>query len=56
MDLADSAEAAEALYKLLHNMWVFTRHHTLHNWAMMRWFEALIPSSGCISASRKIGC
>ncbi|NLZ88033.1 MAG: hypothetical protein GX916_00880 [Clostridiales bacterium] len=42
-DLADSAEAAEALYKLLHNMWVFTRHHTLHNWAMMRWFEALIP-------------
>lgn len=43
VDLSGSNEAEESLYRLLKNMWVFTRHCTLHNWAALRWFEALIP-------------
>lgn len=42
-DLSGSVEAEESLYRLLKNLWEFTRHCTLHNWAAMRWFEALIP-------------
>lgn len=42
-DLSGSPKAEGSLYKLLRNMWRFTRHCTLHNWAQMRWFEALIP-------------
>lgn len=42
-DLSGSAEVEESLYRLLKNLWVFTHHCTLHNWAAMRWFEALIP-------------
>lgn len=42
-DLSDSGEVEESLYRLLKNFWIFTRHCTLHNWASMRWFEALIP-------------
>ena len=42
-DLAGETAAEESLYRLLKNMWIFTRHCTLHNWAAMRWFEALIP-------------
>lgn len=42
-DLSGSQAAEQSLYRLLDNMWAFTRGNTLHNWASMRWFEALIP-------------
>lgn len=42
-DFTGETAAEESLYRLLKNMWIFTRHCTLHNWAAMRWFEALIP-------------
>ena len=42
-DLSGDERIEEALWRFFQNMWVFTRHTTIHNWASLRWFEALIP-------------
>lgn len=43
VDYTGNQHAENALYRYLKNLWAFSRHVTLHNWAHMRWFEALIP-------------
>lgn len=42
-DLSGDERIEGVLYRFMENLYVFTRHTTLHNWASMRWFEALIP-------------
>ncbi len=42
-DYTDDPKVEEALYRYLKNLWAFSHHITLRNWAQMRWFEALIP-------------
>lgn len=42
-DYVNDPRVEEALYRYLKNLWSFSHHITLQNWAAMRWFEALIP-------------
>ena len=42
-DLSGDDRVEEALYRFFENLYVFTRHTTINNWASLRWFEALIP-------------
>lgn len=42
-DLSGDERAEDALYRFFQNLRVFTRSATIHNWASLRWFEALIP-------------
>lgn len=42
-DLSGDDRVEEAVYRFFQNMWEFTRHTTIDNWASLRWFETLIP-------------
>ncbi|MEG2251502.1 MAG: glycoside hydrolase family 127 protein [Clostridia bacterium] len=42
-DLSNDERIENAIYRFFENMWAFTRHTTIHNWASLRWFETLIP-------------
>lgn len=42
-DLSGDGRVEDALYRFFQNLWTFTRSATIHNWASLRWFEALIP-------------
>ena len=42
-DAARCRRVEDALYRFFQNLWTFTRSATIHNWASLRWFEALIP-------------
>ncbi len=42
-DLSGDERVEGALYRYFRNLYEFNRGTTLNNWAMYRWFEALIP-------------
>ena len=42
-DLSGDDRIEDAIYRFFKNLWEFTRHTTIHNWASLRWFETLIP-------------
>ncbi len=42
-DLSGDERIPDAVYRMMHNLYEYTMGATLHNWAMYRWFEALIP-------------
>lgn len=42
-DLSDDGRIENVLYRFFRNFKTFIRYTTLDNWAMLRWFEALIP-------------
>lgn len=42
-DLSGDRHIEQALYRFFWNLWEFLRRTTLHDWASLRWFEALIP-------------
>ena len=42
-DLSGDGRVEDALYRMLRNMYDFTRNTTLHDWGATRWFETLIP-------------